>query len=565
MPILFSLFLISFISLGNNYQESWAMIEFKDVTNQTNINFFGKSYGSSWGDFNGDGFADLWVGNHGHESDGPSLYLNNGDGTFTDIFPELGLDSIKNKDLHGATWVDFDNDDDNDLFIAVGGGGGTGTSPSTHNIFLINQNGTLTDKATELGLEYLSGRGRMPLWFDWDRDGLLDVLIVNAPRSDEQSPTALFYQSSFGFEKILEFRGIISADSVQASDLFNQGKTNLIFLNPSFEAIYEINDVNLKNIISNTNLKKIRASDVTVFDFNGDLLPDLFRATGAKAKNPYQLDTLEINTGKNFQDKSEQYRLGGVTSCRSVVAGDFDNDMDVDIFMVCSIWGGSGEDVDYISDKNLQNILYENLGNGTFIKGVDAWGAQSTEIGAAETVSIADYDNNGFLDLFVTNGGGWVDIATGGPHQLFQNQGNGNHWIEIDLVGTLSNRDGAGTKLLIEAGNFTQFREQNGGVHFRTQNHQRIHVGLGENNIVDKIIVFWPSGIVHVLGNVLGNQIVTITEPVEPIPPKQQISLGVDKSKILCKNNLKLIFNSHATKIACVKIETWNVLKERGW
>ncbi|MGQ0791675.1 MAG: FG-GAP repeat domain-containing protein, partial [Nitrosopumilaceae archaeon] len=325
------------------YQES-SQVEFVDVTNQSNINFFGKSYGSAWGDFNSDGYGDLWIGNHGFESDGPKLYLNNRNNTFIDILPELSLDVLRTKDLHGAAWADFDNDGDQDLYISVGGGRGTGIGSATYNIFLINQNGRLIDKAIDYGLEFPLSRGRMPLWFEWDGDGLLDILLVNAPRPDGQAPTSLFHQSSSGFEKILEFSDIKVVDSVHVSDLFHQGKIDLIFLNPTSEAVYELQDSSVKNIINDIGLQLRSSSDVIISDFNGDLLPDLFRATGSGANKPYQLDILEINTGMDFAEQSEQMGIVEPTSCRNAAAGDFDNDMDIDIFMVCSIWGAANEE-----------------------------------------------------------------------------------------------------------------------------------------------------------------------------------------------------------------------------
>ena len=572
------IFLIVFVFGFINYPIAYADIKFEEVTEDSGISFIGKSYGSSWGDFNNDGYSDLWVGNHGHESSGPSLYLNNRNGTFTDIFPKLGLDSMINKDLHGATWVDFDNDGDQDLLVSVGGGGGTGIGPDTHNFFLINQNGSFIDEATKLGLDFPLGRGRVPVWFDFDTDGFLDVLLVNHPRPDEQAPTTLLRQSSSGFEKIKEFRDIKKVDSVQISDLFQQGHVNLIFLNPSFEAVYELTEMKSYTLTNGIDLRKLSSTDVIISDFNGDLLPDLFRSRGTWENNPFQLDILEINTGKGFNDKSKLSGLVEPTSCRSAVSGDFDNDMDVDIFMVCSIWETTSlkfgpnikeltgkENLQLSLEKNLPNILYENLGDGKFALRSNAWGATGTELGTGETVTTVDYDNDGFLDLFITNGGGWVDIVNGGPHQLFSNKGNNNHWLEIDLIGTKSNRDGIGTSLLVDVDGFTQFREQTAGVHFRTQNDKRIHVGLGENTFVDSITIFWPSGIVHELKNVLGDQILQITEPAQPIPPKHQISLGVDQSKILCKDELKLIINSKMSKVACVKITSWDILKERGW
>lgn len=99
-----------------------------------------------------------------------------------------------------------------------------------------------------------------------------------------------------------------------------------------------------------------------------------------------------------------------------------------------------------------------------------------------------------------------------GPHQLFRNQGNGNHWIEIDLEGTVSNRDGIGASVVLEAGGVVQIRGQGGGMHRFTQNHQRIHFGLATHKTVDRLTIRWPSGIVQGLENVAANQILTIRE-----------------------------------------------------
>lgn len=112
--------------------------------------------------------------------------------------------------------------------------------------------------------------------------------------------------------------------------------------------------------------------------------------------------------------------------------------------------------------------------------------------------------------LIIVGGGG------GGPHQLFKNLGNDNNWIEIDLEGTTSNRDGVGTLVFVTTGDITQFREQTGGVHFRAQNHQRIHFGLGDNDHIDRILIKWPSGIVHSIENVPVNKILEIKEPMTP-------------------------------------------------
>jgi hypothetical protein len=473
-------------------------------------------------------------------------------------------------DLHTASWVDYENDGDQDLLIVVGGGAGTGNGSATKNVFLVNNKESFTDEATKLNLDYPLGRGRMPIWTDINNDGLLDVILVNLPRPDGKAPSGVFIQKNNVFEDVTISSGINigSATSGQLSDLNLDRNLDLAFLlsSPDPNVIYNLTVFPFKEIRTDLKIPIFNGVyGVSFNDFNGDLLPDLFRSRGTWVNYPYQPNLFEVNTGKGFMDKSKLSGLVEPTSCRSAVSGDFDNDMDVDIFMVCGIWGSPKEDVKYNSDKNLPNVLYENLGNGIFDIEIDAWGAQGSEQGTSETVSIVDFNNDGFLDLFTTNGGGWVDVATGGPHQLFFNKGNNNHWLQIDLIGTKSNRDGIGTRLLVDVDGFTQFREQTGGVHFRTQNEQRIHVGLGEKTLVDSIKIFWPSGIVHELKNVLGDQILQITEPTQPIPPKHQTSLGVDQSKILCKDELKLIINSKMSKVACVKITSWDILKQRGW
>ncbi len=172
--------------------------------------------------------------------------------------------------------------------------------------------------------------------------------------------------------------------------------------------------------------------------------------------------------------------------CVSVVTGDFDNDMDQDLYVVCR----RGVD-------NLVNRIYENQGDGTFVE-IFSHGAEgpvgvNTEVGLGESAVLADYDVDGFLDIYLTNGLLYYPINVGGPENLFRNLGNSNHWLEIDLEGTVSNRDGVGAKVYVTAGGVTQLREQNGGYHRWSQNHQRLHIGLGSNTTAD-VTIEWPSG-----------------------------------------------------------------------
>ena len=215
---------------------------------------------------------------------------------------------------------------------------------------------------------------------------------------------------------------------------------------------------------------------------------------------------LLTGSANGFQDVTATSGFERV-ECASVVSGDFDNDMDLDLYFACR--NGAA---------NLANILYENQGNGRFVK-VTAHGAEGIVGGAiadragnADIAITADYDLDGLLDIFVANGLNMRPINKGGPKQLFRNKGNSNRWIEFDLVGTASNRDGTGAIIHIRTPDGkVQYREQNGGYHRWSQNHMRVHVGLGSNPNAS-IEVRWPSGVVNTYSNLNAGTIYKLTE-----------------------------------------------------
>ena len=184
--------------------------------------------------------------------------------------------------------------------------------------------------------------------------------------------------------------------------------------------------------------------------------------------------------------------------------------MDVDLYVVTTNAAG-----------NEPNVLYDNQGDGTF-KAVTSLGdAVGSNLGIGDTVSTADYDNDGFLDLFITNGDFPLLLNRNAPYQLLKNEGNDNHWLEIDLEGVVSNRDGVGAKVYVTAGGTTQLR-QSGGMHDGVQNDSRLHFGLADNTLVDEIRIEWSSGIVQNITDVDADQILSIVETVteEPIIDK---------------------------------------------
>ena len=213
-------------------------------------------------------------------------------------------------------------------------------------------------------------------------------------------------------------------------------------------------------------------------------------------------DELLIQDGSSYTPKKLLGEAADGNSCYSVVAGDFDNDMDVDLYMVCTG-----------PVANLPNRLLENDGKGNFKIVSNVGGAAGSKLGRGDVAALADYDQDGFLDIFITNGSDPSGpFVFEGPHQLFRNLGNDNHWLEIDLEGVKSNRDGIGATVRVEMDGISQIREQRGGMHRIAQNHQRLHFGLGNYNKIEHLTVTWPSGTVQQLQNIHANQILKIRE-----------------------------------------------------
>ncbi len=210
---------------------------------------------------------------------------------------------------------------------------------------------------------------------------------------------------------------------------------------------------------------------------------------------------LLLNQGDRLQNANGLRIFNTFENGRCVAAGDFDNDMDIDLYLVRSIATG-----------NIPNHLYENRGDGAFTQHVDAGGANGSMQGQGQSVTVGDYDSDGYLDLFVTNGKGPHPLSEG-PDQLYRNIGGGNNWLQIDLEGTLSNRDGIGARLFATTPDGkTQLRENSGGIHWAQQDQKRIHFGLAQNEKVSELTIHWPSGIIQKLTDVPVNQVLHVVE-----------------------------------------------------
>ena len=628
------IFFVCALSLVWNLNGPARAIQFEEVTDIAGISFSGGSWGASWGDFNGDGKPDIWVSDC---TTSTRFRINNGDGTFADA---SNLVVGASADAHGAAWADFDNDGDQDLLQLVGAQWGVGSGP---NQLYVNTGSRLEDRAFEYGLDYSLGRGRTPLWLDWNGDSYLDAFLANIKRPDGQASSALFTQRMNSYVNDSSVVGITPHENnlyAQLTHLAGKGTPVLLTQgNGRLSRAYDPYSCPFEDISDSLGLPEIdNVRDSAIADVDGDLVNDIFivrskallsaaqvdgtairaivtaqdlergfqfrtqgdvrfniprdgtaptivdstliylsvndiiigqdgnhpgnyvftldpaAASGILPHSPgidfgifigydpettswqvlvsdswrttitvesttpiLDLETIGFDSSdgalanrlfvhrmSTFQDVTTQSGLDAPSACRSVAAADFDNDMDIDLYLVCRS-----------PVANLPNRLYENSGNGTFEMVPASGGAEGSMIGRGDSVAAADYDEDGFVDLFVTNGLGWTPFDIG-PDQLFRNLGNGNNWLEIDLEGTLSNRDGIGAQLFMTAAGVTQFREQVGGMHAKAQNHQRIHFGLAGNEMVDNLIVVWPSGIRQEITNIPANQIVRIVEPSAP-------------------------------------------------
>lgn len=229
-------------------------------------------------------------------------------------------------------------------------------------------------------------------------------------------------------------------------------------------------------------------------------------AIGEPAKAEEAPQRLFMNRSGKLVEESDRRGVNAkAISGVNVVAGDFDNDMNLDLFILGSADVGQRE-----------NLLLLNRGGGDFEIVAAAGGAAGPGTGVGDSVTTADVDGDGFLDLLVATGGsmgpGYGLPSDSGSYHLYRNVGNGNRWLEIDLEGAPSNRDGIGAIVQVTASGVTQTRVQDGGVHHRGQNHSRLHFGLAKNPRADLIRVQWPSGKVQELREVAANQILRIRE-----------------------------------------------------
>ena len=254
----------------------------------------GETWGTAWGDYNGDGYPDLWLGKHQYTP--TALYRNNGDGTFTNVIGTAVLNAAAHytDDTHGAAWADFDNDGDQDLIEVCGAGTGEGaTAPEIsdewRNNLFVNSGGLLIEDAQGYGIDYPRARSRTPLWVDFDRDGTLDIVIAALQTLPEHYPSAVFRQTPAGFVDATAEVGFAagSCQNAMQAHLGPGGEHAVVCGDTSqIGAIYDISSTpfaDLRSTVGNAIYNGF-PFDLAIGDFDGDLVPDVF--AGVAPPNP---------------------------------------------------------------------------------------------------------------------------------------------------------------------------------------------------------------------------------------------------------------------------------------
>jgi hypothetical protein len=456
---------------------------------------FGNSAAGAWGDYDNDGFIDLFVPNTGPNLVGSAsqfLYHNNGDGTFSRI--TNGAIAQVQSNGRAGVWGDYDNDGYLDLILV--------NIDQTNALYLNNGDGSFTQVTNNPVVSDVA-TSRSVSWIDYDSDGYLDLF-----RTALNQPRRLYRNNHNGtFTRIIQgsfltvpgtFLGFAWGDynNDGRPDLFlpNNGEENrlpdYLFRNDGSGAFSRVGAGILDG---NFNGSSAAWGD---YDNDGDL--DLFVAnhyhppTDAGRPNLlYRNDGNGTFTSLTSVPANDPEYQGGTSF--GGTWGDYDNDGWLDLF---------------VANRLAENdFLYHNNRDGTFTKILA--GILVNDGAYSQAAAWGDYDNDGFLDLFVGN--------RGGTNLLYHNNGNDNHWLKFRLIGTRSNRSAIGAKVRVRATinghSFWQMREIPGGDGLTGQNSLHVHLGLGNATNADLVRIEWPSGAVQEFSNVAAQQFLTVTEP----------------------------------------------------
>jgi hypothetical protein len=522
-----------------------AGITFLQDSTQSDQRYYLETMGTGvgWIDYDQDGLMDLYFVQSAatdiYKPPAPlrsALYHNNGDGTFTDVTEKAGVGGEGHYG-QGVAVGDFDNDGWPDLYVT-----GYGRAILYHN----NHNGTFTDVTAKAAVSDEGGWSTSAGWFDYDKDGWLDLVVTNyiewSPKNNlwcgERSPgyrsycnpgnykgqkTKLYHNNHDGtFTDVSDKSGVGLPESkgmgVVLADFDNDGWPDIAIANDTWPNFLFLNnhdgtfkDVSLISGMAASEDGKYEAGmGIDAADVNGDGLLDLYIT-----HLDFELNRLYLNNGDTtFTDDTYASRIGAKARLLSGVAAkflDYDNDGWVDILQLN---GAMLDNVSlYHSEVSYKEplLMFRNLGLGRFEMSSSSLGPDFLRPVAGRGLATADFDNDGDLDIAVNNRGDY-------PELLRNDGGNANHWLEVQLIGTKSNRDGTGSQLKLTSEGFAQVKQAEGGTSYMSASDPRIHFGLGKRAKIESLVITWPSGQVDKLANLPIDTIIAVKEGTGIVP-----------------------------------------------
>jgi enediyne biosynthesis protein E4 len=438
---------------------------FTDVTKKAGLTHAGWGQGVCVGDYDNDGFEDLYVTYYGKNV----LYHNNGDGTFSDVSDVAYVAGSGKSWGTGCAFVDYDRDGKLDLMVANYVDFDLSTAPApgeratciwkgvpvmcgprglpgSKNILYHNLgNGTFEDVTKKAHIDQTNGHYAFSVsTLDFDDDGWPDIFVAC-----DSTPSILYHNNH---------DGTFTDVAVTAGAAFNEDG------------------------------KEQAGMGSTIGDFNGDGRLDIFKTNFSD-----DTSTLYRNNGDGtFDDVTFAAGLGLHTEYLGwgVMFFDFDNDGWPDLLLVNGHVYPEVDSQHLGSSYQEPKILYRNNGNGTFTDISATAGAGITTASSARGLAVGDLWNNGQMEAVISN-------MSAAPSLLVNQIRNGNHWIGIRTVGTKSNRDGIGARIRVKVGERILVDEVRSGSSYISNNDMRVHFGLGSIGKVDWVEVRWPSGLVE--------------------------------------------------------------------
>ncbi len=443
---------------------------FTDVTTQAGVGDTGYGLGCCVGDYNNDGFTDLYVTNYGANV----LYHNNGDGTFRDVTATAGVGG--DRFSSGCAFVDIDVDGDLDLYVVNYVQFDPETNPECTRqgirtyctpeallgvsdvLYRNNGDGTFTDVSEITGISEAMGKGLGVVCGDVDNDGDVDIFVAN-----DTTPNLLYRNTPNSVEMTEDalFSGVALSEEGRA---------------------YSGMGANLGDFDNDGYL------DIVITNFQDQ--------TNSLYHNAQSGFFTEVSFAKGVGERSLPYLAWGVDFV------DFNNDGWLDLFIANGHLDDNIAEIDPIGTYPQPNQLFLNNGGVNFSELTDgAIAIPKVSRGAA----FGDIDNDGDIDIVVSN-------LKDSPTLLRNDGGNAAQWLAVKLIGTHCNRDAIGVRVTVVSGGLTQIREVKSGSGYLSQNDLRLHFGLGSAVSVDTLTVRWTCGKIQTLRDLETNQVIVISE-----------------------------------------------------